>query len=761
MRYTHIQQHDSNDCAVACVASICANYGKEVTIVKLRELLGTDILGTSIKGIVDALGKLSFERRAVRIDREGFESEFTLPAIAHLVRNDGTSHFVVIYNISVGKKKKTVTLMDPAEDRITKKTIDEFFEDFDGIIVMMIPNSEFRPSKTRSSSVFSNFKNLIKPHKKLFIVAVIASAVLTVFGIVLALFNKILIDEIIPYHQDHQLLLFALGLVLVIITKAILEYVRQAMLIHLSIKIDIPMMLGYFKHIFRLPMRFFASRKTGDMITRFEDAGVVKDVLTNVALTAIIDVMLVIIIGIILFFMDWHLFLIILALSILSALLIYFFKAPYKKINKEQMEQGARVGGHLVENINGVETIKVNASEEHIMDKIETEYIKSAKIGFRAAKLSNLQSSLSSALYGLGNLAILAIGGYLALNGEVTLGTLIAFMSLSDYFISPINRLVSMQLSIQNASISLTRLGEIYDVEEENETEENTDSHILDAGVTDISLSHITFRYGSRPPVLKDVSIDIPNGKKIALIGRSGSGKTTISKLLLKFYLADEGLVTVNGKDIKDIDAFVLREKIGCIPQTIQTFSGSIRDNILIGNPSATQGELERACRLAGCNEFVQRLPKSYDTFLDENGGGLSGGEKQRLAIARALVKNPSFVILDEATSNMDFITEQKILDTIYNKFRNTSMLIIAHRLSTIRWCDKIYVMENGSVIEEGTHDELLMKNGMYATMWNEQMCLTDKPCLENESADLVKRTEQTEKASIKEITNGDEIEYN
>ena len=761
VNYPHIRQHDSNDCAVACVASICAYYGKEVTIVKLRELLGTDILGTSIKGIADALGKLGFENRAVRIDREGFESDFTLPAIAHIIRSDGTSHFVVMYRISGGKKKQTVTLMDPAEEKITKKSVDEFYRDFDGIIVMMIPNSEFHPSKNKSTSIYANFINLIKPHKKIFILSIAASVILTIFGIVLSIFNKILIDEIIPYHESHQLLLFAIGLVLVVITKAVLEYVRQLVLIHLSIKIDIPMMLGYFKHIFHLPMNFFASRKTGDMITRFQDAGVVKNIFTEVALSAIIDVGLVIISGVILFFMDWHLFLIIVALSILSAVLIFTFKAPYKKLNKEAMEQGARLGGHLVENISGVETVKVNASEDYVMDKIEAEYIKSAKIGFKSAKLSTVQNSLSSVLYGLGNLALLITGGFLAINGEITLGTLIAFISLADFFISPINRLVGLQLRIQEAGISLTRLGEIYDVEEEEETEKDSDSAVISGGITTVSVENVSFRYGSRPLTLKNISLDIPQGHKIAMVGRSGCGKTTLSKLLLKFYLAEEGIIKINGKDIKDIDAFALREQIGCIPQSIQMFSGSIRENIVIGNPHASIGDLESACRLAGCDEFVRRLPKNYDTFLDENGGGLSGGEKQRIAIARVLVKKPSFIIFDEATSSMDFLTEQHILDTIYNKLSRTSMMIIAHRLSTIRKCDRIYVMENGSIVEQGTHAELLSMGGIYARMWNEQMCLTDLDA----APSAEQNREPVSPGSPVSFTNnqvsGDDIEYN
>jgi ATP-binding cassette subfamily B protein len=508
-------------------------------------------------------------------------------------------------------------------------------------------------------------------------------------------------------------------------------------------------MLGYFKHIFRLPMNFFASRKTGDIVTRFQDAAVVKEVLTSVALTIFIDVAMVVIVGVILYTMNSTLFAIILLMTAISAVLIFAFKEPYKKLNKKMMEQGARLNSQVIESLNGIETVKTNSSEEFVMEKIETEYIRSMRIGFRGGVLSNIQGTMSSFAGGLGSLGMLVIGGFLVINGETTLGTLVAFSSLAGFFIDPINRLVSLQLTIQEANISLKRLSEIYEVDEEEETESGKDTMAFADGLGDIEMKNVSFRYGSRPLTLKNINIQIPKGKKVAIVGRSGSGKTTLSKLLLKFYFPEEGTITFNGKELNTIDAFALREKVGCVPQTVEMFSGTVKDNILIGKPNATPSEITTACRYSDSEQFINKLPNNYNTMLDENGGGLSGGEKQRIALARALVKGPEFIILDEATSSLDFITEQSIYDAMFNKLRDMTMLIIAHRLSTIRRCDLIYVMEKGEVIESGTHGSLLEEGGAYAELWNSQ---TGEPA-------KIKKDDVREEPEDKTV-NGDEMEY-
>jgi len=736
---------------------------------KLRELLGTDVSGTTVKGITEAVAKLGFEARAVRVDKDSFKSGFTLPAVAHIVRKDGTSHYVVIYSIKGRKRnkdiKRTVRYMDPAEEYLQKASVDEFFESFDGVLVMMVPNENFVKSKEAAKSVLSAFLGLMKPHKKLFVIAIAISVILTIIGIVLSIFNKILIDEIIPYHLSDQLRIFAIVLVLVIVVQVVLGALRQHAILYLSQKIDIPLTLGYFEHVFRLPMNFFASRKTGDIVTRFQDAGVIKNVLTGVALTVVIDVAMVSIVGVVLYTMNAALFVIVLILAIISAVLIFLFRAPYRKLNKKTMEQNARLNSQVIESLNGIETIKTNTSEEMVMERIETEYIKVLKLNFKGGVLSNIQNSMSSLTGGLGNIGFLVIGGFLVINGQTTLGTLVAFMSLAGFFIDPINRLINLQLSIQEANISLKRLSEIYSIDEEEDVESEKDSAILNEGIKDVAVENVSFRYGSRPLTLNDISVNIPNGKKVAIVGRSGSGKTTLSKLMLKFYIPENGRVTFNGTDLKDIDAFAIRERIGCVPQNVQLFSGSIMNNILIGKPNATLNEVSNACKHAGCDDFIRKLPAGYNTFLDENGGGLSGGEKQRIALARVLVKRPDFIILDEATSNMDFITEQQIYDTIFNKMKDTTMMIIAHRLSTIRKCDLIYVMDDGKVIESGTHRELLDKKGFYHRLWESQIGeLPASDVSEEQKEGAPKKEKKNAKgeqnSDNKKTDDGDEIEY-
>ena len=327
----------------------------------------------------------------------------------------------------------------------------------------------------------------------------------------------------------------------------------------------------------------------------------------------------------------------------------------------------------------------------------------------------------------------------------------------------PIGRLISLQLSIQEASISLKRISEIYEVEKEQD-EDDFEKVKIEKIDGDIELNNVTFRYGSRSPVLKDVSIKIPKGKKVALVGESGSGKTTISKLILKYYTPEDGKININGYNIEELDLYSLRQNISYVPQNVELFSGTIKDNITLGRPNASYGEIKAACENSGCSEFIERLPGKYGTFLEEAGGGLSGGEKQRLALARALIKKPKFMILDEATSNLDFISEAKIFNTLFKKGRNITMLIIAHRLSTIRDCDIIYVMDKGRVVEVGDHESLLRKKGYYYRLYISQVgSFEEKEIVFNENLNIEKRDVSSKEIKLDEniIEEGEVYEYN
>lgn len=720
MKYTFVKQHDITDCAAACMAMVCLHYKKETTITRLRDMMGTDLKGTNLIGLSKCAEELGFASQAVRVDKEGFLSEYTLPAIANVVTKEGLSHFVVIFKIT----KKYVVVGDPAQD-LQRLEIDEFYKKFTGAMLLLKPGQEFAAGKGKKTKLFDRYIRLLLPQKKLFIYAILASVFMTVLGILSSLFNNIIYDEILPYQQKDVLKIMLLVFLGISLTQTMVSFVRQWILMHLSIKIDIPLMLGYFEHIYKLPMKFFASRRTGDITTRFSDAFTIKDIFTNIALSLIMDISMVVITGMILFQMNLKLFTVILFMTVVSIILVFIFKQPYKKINEEQMQQAAILNSEIIEGLRAVETIKGNANEETELDCIEREYIRSLRISYKEGMLSNIQGTISSVISGIGNLVLMYVGISQVINGSLTLGSYMAFMTLSGYFMDPIGNLVSLQLSIQEANISMKRLSEILDYERESGMEGELEKSRLYQDIKridgDVSISHVTFRYGNRKPALKDVSFTIPKGKKVALVGCSGSGKSTIAKLLLKYYEPEEGEITIDGVDIKDYRNDSLRKAISYVPQTIELFSKSIYDNIRVSRQNATLDEVKEAAKAADAHEFIKRLPMQYYTFLEEAGNGLSGGEKQRIALARAFLKENQFYIMDESTSNLDFATENIIFDMIYNKFKNKSMLIIAHRLATIKNCDVIIVLDKGEIMEQGTHEELLEKQGMYYRLWEMQ----------------------------------------
>ena len=385
------------------------------------------------------------------------------------------------------------------------------------------------------------------------------------------------------------------------------------------------------------------------------------------------------------------------------------------------MIQSAALNSQMIESLRGIETVKCNANEETELANLEREYIKSLKISLRSSRISTTQGLISSFIStGFGMLTTY-VGISQVLNGEMTLGGFMAFSTLSSYFTSPLSNLIGLQMDIQEASISMKRLTEIMDYPDEYEMADGSEQTDLSKVEGDIEFKDVTFRYGNRAPALDHISFTIPAGKKVALVGSSGSGKSTITKLLLKYYEPEDGEIDINGVNIVEYTNSSVRRAISYVPQNVELFSKSIYDNIRISRMDATLDEVKEAAKKADAHDFIRRLPLQYNTYLEEAGNGLSGGEKQRIALARAFLKDSNLYILDESTSNLDFATENLIFNMIYDQLADRSMLIVAHRLSTVRDCDLILVMDHGKIVERGTHDELMAANGKYAELWNMQ----------------------------------------
>lgn len=725
-KYYCIKQHDITDCGAACLATISKQYGYKTSITKIREVAGTDKQGTNAYGVIKAAEQLGFSARGVKGDKNAFFSEFPLPCIAHVIVDGNLLHYVVIHKIS----KQEVVIADPGKG-IVKLTPEEFFGEkvevgkppayqWSGVLILMIPNQTFEKGD-ETKGLFQRFIHLLIPQKRLIIHVFTVSMLITVFGILGSFYFKILLDDILSAGLLKTLHILSIGVILLNLFKVLLSAVRSHLLLYLSQKLDIALLLGYYRHVLELPMNFFGTRKVGEIISRFNDASKVRDAISGATLTIMIDTIMVVVGGIILYSQNSYMFGVTLIVVIFYFIIVVSFNKWYKKLNQVQMENNAQLTSYMVESLNGIQTVKAYNAERKVNLETETKFIRLLRSVFKLSWVSNLQGSLVGFVEVTGGVVILWVGAYHVIKGNLTIGQLITYNSLLAYFLEPVKNLINLQPQMQTALVAADRLGEILDLEpERKQGEEKKLSPNSIRG--DITIKNVTFRYGTRRPVLENINMNIKQGERIALVGESGSGKTTLSKLLLNLYSPEEGEILINGNNLKDIKLESLRERIAYIPQETFLFSGSIMENLTLGIEDVTVEEVIDASKKAQAHDFINDMPLRYETRLEENGSNLSGGQRQRLAIARAILKNPDVLILDEATSNLDSITERAIEKTIEEYSIGMTTIIIAHRLSTIKRCDKIYVMEKGQIVEEGKHEELLLNASRYFDLWKQQV---------------------------------------
>ncbi len=715
-RYVCVKQHDQKDCGIACLSTISKQYGLKIPISKLREVAGTDKQGTNVLGLIKAAEELGFTAKAVKGDAKALFQEFPLPAIAHCVVDGKLLHYVVIHKIT----QKEVIIADPAKG-IVKYTPEEFLQIWTGVLVLLVPSIKFERGD-ETQGLFARFFHLLKPQKWIFFQIFICSILYTLLGIAGAFYFQLLIDDILVFNLEKSLHIISLGVLLLYTFQIILDAFRNYLLLHISQKFDISLILNYYSHVINLPMNFFSTRKVGEIISRIMDASKVREALSGATLTIVLDTMMVIVGAVILYTQSAFLFGITLVMVPVYILIVWLFKKTYENINRREMEENAQLNAYLVESLNGVETIKAYNAEKATKDELEKRFIKFLKSIFKHGLIDNYQNSLKNYLGLVSGTVILWVGSYQVLRGNMTAGQLIAFNALLAYFLTPLQNLVNLQPMLQSAIVASQRLGEILDLETEEEKHKGkrmVPQHLKG----DIDIRNVDFRYGTRSLILKDMNLSIGQGEKVAFVGESGSGKTTLAKLLLNFYQPEKGEILINGNNIQDLDFHKLREKIAYVSQESFFFSGTIEENLSLGTDNdVTLEDIVSAAKIAKAHDFINTLPLRYSTVLEENASNLSGGQRQRLSITRAILKRPDILILDEATSNLDSITEKAISETIDDYCSGITTIIIAHRLSTIKKCDKICVIEQGQIIELGTHEELLNSKGRYYELWRNQI---------------------------------------
>lgn len=715
-KYYCIKQHDLKDCGCACLATICKQYGLKYPISKIREVSGTDKVGTSALGIIKSAENLGFSAKGVKAeDPSDIFGEIPLPAIAHVVMDGKFLHYVVIHKIS----EKEITIADPGKG-IVKYKPEEFFEIWTGVLIILTPTAQFKKGN-EVKGLFSRFFDLLKPQKGLLVHIFLASILITILGILGSFYFKFLLDDIVPNNLLETLHMFSIGVVILALFKVITEAFRTQLLIHLGQNLDIPLMLGYYNHVINLPMNFFGTREVGEIISRFNDASKIRNAISGATLTMMIDTFMILIGGIILYNQNHILFSLTIVPVVLYGIIVFSFKKSIEEINRETMVSNAKLTSYLVESLNGIETVKSFNAEREVNLETEKRFIKLIRNVFKNGLINNLQGSLKGGVKAVFGIVILWLGGVQVLKGNISLGELLTFNALLAYFLSPIENIINLQPTLQTAVVAGERLGEILDLELEKSVDEDKkiNPNTLKGK---IEFKNIDFRYGTRQSVLKNITLTINPGEKIALVGESGSGKTTMTKLLMNFYSCEKGELIINGYNIKDINIEALRDKIAYISQETFLFNGTITENLSLGNPYLTYEEIIDACKKARIHDFINSMPLRYNTMIEENGSNFSGGQKQRLSIARAILRKPEILIMDEATSSLDSITEKAIEKTM-NEFSNgITTIVIAHRLSTIMSCNKIYVLDKGEIKESGHHNELIETKGMYYNLWKDQL---------------------------------------
>ncbi|BAZ47136.1 cyclic nucleotide-regulated ABC bacteriocin/lantibiotic exporter (plasmid) [Chondrocystis sp. NIES-4102] len=708
--YPFYKQHSNSDCGAACLKMISRYWGKDIDYKTIVDQANIDRSGASLQNLMDAGEAIGFNIIAGKSDLLGLETNI-LPAIAHWQAN----HYVVVYKIS----KNKIIISDP---KIGQRTIsrDNFLANWTGYGLWLNPTTKFYNQRSKQSLL--KFLTFLRPYRIIFLEIFIASIVINIIGLITPVFTQILLDEVISSNAILTFWAIGSGLYIIRTSQIILISIRKYLLFHTANRLDLNLITNFINHALKLPISYFESRYVGDIISRISENRKIRQFITTDAITTILDLISIFVYTSLMFWYSWTLSF--LALSIVPILLLITLLSTFKlmSLSREVFNEGTKEQSYLIEIFSGISTIKSMGIEQSIRWNWENLLNKYIKLYFSnqitVEKLS-LISSLSETII---SISVLLLSIWQVIHNQLTIGQLIAFNMLVGQVIDPVKRLNLLWHNFQEIRISIERCSDVI--------ESTPETGISGSNLIDIKsfkghiiFNQVYFKYSNKSinNIIDNISFEIKPGQTVALVGRSGSGKTTLSKLILGLYQPQQGEILIDNQNIKNISLRSLRNQVGIVDQNTFFFGGTIQENLLIANPNATMKEIESACQLACAASFIDNFPLKYNTKIGEGGGLLSGGQKQRLAIARAILRSPSLLILDEATSSLDTESENLIQKNLRSILANQTTLIIAHRLSTIKNADLILVLDNGKLVESGTHAQLINNGKIYHHLVSQQ----------------------------------------
>lgn len=725
IRLINIRQHDISDCGPTCLAIITKFYGGIVSIAKMREIMGTNTTGTSLKGLAIGAESIGFKTETLKCisGMEDSMDNIPLPCIAHIVIDEDLLHYVVILKV----EKKKIIISDPAQG-IIKLPREQFWKleyckvgmkeyKWSGVIMTFLPTKEFEKNYQKFSKEINLFK-LLRPNKKLCGYIIIVSLIYTIINIGSAFYYKILIDKILPEYAFQNLVLISEAFLLLVIAKVVLNVLRVNMSLTLSKHTHNNLAMGFYEHILKLPQKFFDNRKVGELSSRFQDVEIIQTLLSKIVLTVFVDAIAVIVAGVILYRQNKYMFWGLVVICILYMIVVLTFRKKYAIYSKNQLVNEAQTMAGILDFLNGVMTVKLYNAKIYVRETIGKRFAVYLESAYKLGTLENLQFGLKSWIGFTGEIIILCIGAYNIFLDKLTIGELITFNALIVYFFDPIRNLIDLQTELQTALVAEERIQEIMDLDiEEVGTMIDRSKEVFSFLNKDIYFENVIFSYSTEKNVLRKLCMKVKGASKIAIIGESGSGKSTIAKLLMKLYKPQEGSISIGGINIEEISTEEIRDRITYVSQETFLFNLSIMDNLLLGNERVKRDDVFLACKTVEIHEYIMGLPLQYNTILEEGGSNLSSGQRQRLMLARAILRKPHILILDEATSNLNYDLE-KIIDKAIKKYLSDStIIIVTHRANIAKSCDMVYVLEKGIIKEYGCHQDLITKGNLYCKL--------------------------------------------
>jgi ATP-binding cassette subfamily B protein len=712
-RFALVEQAEEMDCGAACLAMLCRHYGLQATLGKLRELANVTTQGATLDSLARAGEALGFSARGVQCTFDALKG-FELPFIVHW---EGY-HYVIVYGVSA----RNVWLADPAVG-FKKLSVEEFERGWSGTCLVFTPSQDIGVAEV-ARSPWIRFVGYLRPYRAILFHLFLATFVIQMLGIVPPLIIQNILDGVIV-HQNFSLLhLLIVGLIISSVFSQAMSTVRAYLANYMVRNLDFSMMAQFFKHTMSLPYSFFAKRKVGDIVARFQENQTIRAFLTESTVTTMLNLLMVFIYFTILFLYNVKLTLLLIAFVIPIMGLTVLVTPRIKNYAREVFTASTDAHSFLMEALGGVETIKGMGSERPVRLKWEKKYVKALDTQYRAQQFNIVVGLASQMLNAATTIAIMWAGASLVLEHELSIGQLIAFNALMGSVLAPLMGLVGLWSRLADAGVAMERLGDVLDIEPEQKASDVGSRVILPDLQGDLRLDGVYFRYGGEdtPWVLENISIDIKRGELVAIVGRSGSGKTTLAKLLVGFYPPSEGKISVDGYDMSAVDKDYYRAQVGYVMQSNLLFSGTIAENLASGDESPDRRRIEQVAKMADAHAFISKLPLGYEQVVGERGVGLSGGQVQRLCIARALYHDPRLLVFDEATSALDTQSESNIIGNMHDILAGRTAVIIAHRLSTIMRADKIVVLYEGGIVEQGRHDELIARRGMYYELVQKQL---------------------------------------